>query len=121
MTTLVHMDFGHRLVQDLEQEGIRVAVAFWAKLEEYGEWRFFIASPEFDGMGLFQAYGRVAGAGHANRVFNRRIVTILDMSDPLVQGLRRTIDSSRQVEGLHLSGQTFGARAIEEGILERVA
>ena len=122
-TTLVDvdLDFGHRLVQDLEDEGIHVAVAFWAKLEEYGEWRFFIASPDFDKMGLFQAYGRVAGAGHAEHVFNRRIITILDMTDPIVKGLQRTINSKKQVQGLRVSGQSFGARAIEDGILERVA
>ena len=117
----VDLDFGHRLVADLEREGIHIAVAFWAKLEEYGQWRFFLASPDLDKMGLFQAYGRVAGAGHAERVFNQRIVTILDMDDPIVKGLKKTVVPDEYARGLRLGGQTFGARAIEDGILEHVA
>ena len=117
----VDLELGHKLVEDFEHEGIHIAVAFWAKLEEYGEWRFFIASPELDAMGLFQAYGKVASLGHAKQVFNRPTITILDMTDPIVKGLQKTIDTNKHVRGLRVGGQAFGARAIEDGILERVA
>lgn len=117
----VDLNLGKKIVDDLEAEGIQVPVAFWAKLEEYGEWRFFLASPEFDRMGLFQAYGWVAGAGHAEQTFNLPIITILDMDDALVQGLRKQAKSQHNVRGLHVVGQAFGARSIEDGILEKVA
>lgn len=118
---MIDRDPGKKIVEDLEAEGIQIAVAFWAKLEEYGEWRFFLASPDFDRMGLFQAYGRVAGAGHAEHTFNSPIVTILDMDDALVRGLRQQIKAHSAVRGLHVMGQAFGARSIEDGILEKVA
>ena len=109
------------ILQNLERDGIHVAVAFWGRLEEYGSWRFFVASPDFDEMGRFQTYGRIAAARNADLVFNQHVITILSMEDPIVTGVRAFAGPKKQVQGVKLDGLSFGSRVIEEGILERVA
>ena len=109
------------ILQELERSGIRVVVAFWGKLEEYGAWRFFLAAPEFDGMDRFEAYKRIAAARSPGLVFNEHVITILSMDNPIVTGVLRLTMHNKQVHGARLDGLSFGPHLIEEGILERAA
>lgn len=120
--TLVSVDLerGHKIVERLERDGIQIALAFWAILAEYGDWRLFLAAAKLDELGLFQAYGRIAGAGLADDVFNEPLIVILHMNDPLTVGLLSRY-GGRDVRGLRIAGQSFGARSIEDGLLEKAA
>lgn len=120
--TLVAADLekSRMIVERLEQGGIHISLAFWATLAEYGDWRLFLAAPELDTLGLFQAYGRIAAAGFGDEVLNDPLIVILSMNDPLTVGLLQRF-KGRDVRGLRIAGQAFGARSIEDGILERAA
>ncbi len=120
--TLVTADLerSHRIVERLERDGIHIALAFWATLAEYGDWRLFLAGPQLDELGLFQAYGRIAGAGLADEVYNEPLIVILHMNDPLAVGLLNRY-GGRDVRGLRIAGQSFGPRSIEDGVLEKAA
>lgn len=116
----VRLEWGRKLVKHLEAAGIDLDVAFWAKLEEYGDWRFFIASPGLDKVTLFEAYSHVADAGLADSVYNEPIVVILRMDQGLVTGLRSQFRGIDECNGQYIDQVGFGERFIEEGLLLRV-
>ena len=56
--TLVEVDLkkSERIVAALDAAGVRVAVAIWVQLPEYGDWRLALASKDLDP--LFLLFGR---------------------------------------------------------------
>jgi hypothetical protein len=122
---LVSLDIerGAELVAALESAKLKVSVALWAVLSEYGDWRLVISSRQFDSLDLRDAYGllhdSLAPAGFTP--WNTPVVTILPMTDPSIRELRRLFGKARSVEGMRLGGQMFGDRFIEDGYVYRIS
>jgi hypothetical protein len=68
------------MLRVLDRGGLRVKVAGWFQLPEYGDWRVVLASPDFDVPDLRDAYGLIRKAVDAAE-FPLRTATSLESSE----------------------------------------
>ena len=119
----VDVDMGAGLVEKLEQAKVKVSVALWAYLSEYGDWRMILSSRQFDSLDLRDALGLVHDSLDAAGITAQRapLVMILPMNDPFIRDLRRHFGKAKSVEGMRLGGQMFGDRFIEDAYVYRIS
>lgn len=122
--TLVGVDVGEgrELLQALDRAGVPVNVALWFFSPEFDDWRFVLASRQFDKLTQFDAYRMVHKGLAASGIDADRTPTLLllAMSDPFIRELRRYFATTQSVDGLRLGGQLIGDRFIEDAIVYRV-
>jgi hypothetical protein len=117
------IDIGGELVSQLEAAKVKLGVAIWACLAEYGDWRLIFAARQFDSLDLRAAYGVLHDSMKDAGITPARApaVMILPMNDPFIRDLRRHFGKARSVEGMRLGGQLFGDRFIEDGYAYRIS
>jgi hypothetical protein len=118
----VDLDSGAEILRIMETAEIRVSVAAWIVLEEYGDWRLLVSSRQLDAAGPRKAGGLVFDALRAAGfpVKKTPAILILPMTDPTVRALRRYFRQNKDVEGTRIGGQQFGNRWVEDGYVYRV-
>jgi hypothetical protein len=122
---LVSMDLerGAEVLRILDEANLKVNVASWVVLEEYGDWRLLLCSRRFDEDGLRAAHGLVnralVAAGFP--IEDKPSILILPMTDPFVRTLRRIFAKTKSVEGMRLGGQQIGNRWVEDGYAYRIS
>jgi len=122
---LVEIDLGksERIVTALEKAGIHVALAMWVHFSEYGDWRFVLASKKLDVLTLGDAYLKV------NRILTESGMTVWEVptifimktTDPFVRALRKVFGKAASVVGMHLGGQIWGDRHVDEAYAYKIA
>jgi hypothetical protein len=119
----IEIDTGAELVEKLERAKVKVSVALWAYLSEYGDWRMILSSRQFDSLDLRDALGLVHDSLDAAGITPQRapLVMILPMNDPFIRDLRRRFAKAKSVEGMRLGGQMFGDRFIEDAYVYRIS
>jgi hypothetical protein len=119
----IDLDTGAEIVRIVDEAGIKLSVAAWIVLDEYGDWRFLMSSRQFDAIGRHKASGLVVGALDAAGFPVRKTPTILilPMTDPTVRALRRYFRHNKDVAGERIGGQQFGNRWVEDGYVYRVS
>jgi hypothetical protein len=122
--TLVAADVatGSKILQILEDAGLRMNVAMWLRTPEYEDWRFALSSRDLDRAEPPAAYGIVHDLlekGGLLLEFTPPLL-IFRTSDPFVRTLRRIFGKTKSVEGMRLGGQTVGGRFVEDAILYRI-
>jgi hypothetical protein len=124
-TALVGVDLekGSRILQVLDDAGLRVTVALWAVLADYGDWRLILSSRKFDAAGPTEAYGLLHDALRAVgfKLEETPPVVILHTSDPFIRSLRKIFGKAKSVDGMRLGGQTFGDRFVEDAYAYRIS
>ncbi len=114
---------GADLLDALGRAKVKVAVALWAYLSEYEDWRLVVAARQFNSLDLRDAYGllhdSLAPAGFTPR--NTPPIMILPMADPFIRELRRLFGKTRSVEGLRLGGQMIGDRFVQDAYVYRIS
>jgi len=122
---LVEADLGksEKVVSALEAADIRVAVALWAVLPEYGDWRLVLASKDLDPLTLGDAYLKVNGALRDSglTVWETPTIFIMKTTDPFVRALRKVFGKAKSVVGMRLGGQTWGDRYVEDAYAYKIA
>ena len=122
---LVTLDIerGGEVLEGLDRAKVKVAVALWAILPEYEDWRLVLAARSFDSLGLRDAYGllheSLAPSGFTP--WNTPTILILRMADPLIKDLRRHFAKCQSVDGMRLGGQMIGNRFVEDAYVYRIA
>ena len=123
--TLVSFDVekGADLVDGLERAGLKVSVALWACLAEYGDWRLVVSARQFDALNLKDAYGLLHDSSSAAGFtpYNEPPVMILPMADAFIRELRRKFGKAKGTEGMRLGSQMIGKRFVEEAYVYRVS
>jgi hypothetical protein len=119
----VDLDSGAEILRIMDTAEVKVSVAAWIVLEEYGDWRLLISSRQLDAAGPGKASGLVFDALHAAEfpVKKTPTILILPMTDPTVRALRRYFRQNKDVEGERIGGQQFGNRWVEDGYVYRVS
>jgi hypothetical protein len=119
----VDLDAGAEILRIMDRAAVRVSVAAWIVLDEYGDWRLLLSSRQLDGAGPGKASGLVFDALVAADfpVEKTPTILILPMTDPTVRTLRRIFSKARTVEGMRLGGQMIGKRWVEDGYVYRVS
>jgi hypothetical protein len=122
---LVSLDIGRgaELVAALERAKLKVSVALWACLSEYGDWRLVISSRQLDSLNLRDAYGLLYDALDPAGFTPEKTppIMILPMTDPSIRELRRLFGKAKSVEGMRLGGQMFGDRFVEDAYVYRIS
>lgn len=119
----VNLDKSERIVTALEKAGVSVTLAMWVHFSEYGDWRFVLASKKLDGLALGDAYLKV------NRILDEAGMTVWEVptifimktTDPFVRALRKVFGKVASVVGMHLGGQTWGNRYVDEAYAYKIA
>jgi hypothetical protein len=119
----VDLDAGAEILRIMDRAGVRVSVAAWIVLDEYGDWRLLLSSRQLDAAGPGKASGLVFDALVAADfpVEKTPTILILPTTDPTVRTLRRIFSKARTVEGMRLGGQMIGKRWVEDGYVYRVS
>ncbi len=119
----VDIERGAELLDILERAKLKVSVALWANLSEYGDWRLIVSARQFDALGLTDAYGllhdSLDAAGFTLR--NTPPIVILPMADPFIRELRRMFGKTKSVEGMRLGGQMIGDRFVQDAYVYRIS
>ncbi len=121
---LVTADFatGSRILEILDDAGLRVNVAMWLRTPEYEDWRFALSSRDLDSVEPSAAYGLVHDALDKGRFLleNTPPLLIFRTTDAFIRTLRRIFGKAKSVDGMRLGGQTEGGRFIEDAIVYRI-
>jgi hypothetical protein len=118
----IEIQRGADVVAALDQAKVKVSVALFANLAEYGDWRMVLAARAFDELRITDAYGLLheslsaAGIG----VEKTPLILIFPMSDPFIRQLRKRFGKTKSVEGVRLGGQLIGGRFVEDGYVYRI-
>lgn len=117
------IETGKKIVQALDDAKLKISVAMWAVLAEYGDWRLVLSSSRLDARGILDAYGTLHEvldkAGFTIRQTSS--LMILRMKDKFIRDLRRAYGKAEDIEGLRLGGHTFGDRHIEDAYVYRIS
>jgi hypothetical protein len=112
----LEIDRGAELLALLEQAQLRISVALYANLSEYGDWRLVLAARAFDELKIRQAYGllfdSLSAAGFG--LEKVPVTLILSMTDPFIKELRKKFAKAKNVEGMRLGGQLIGGRWVDD-------
>ena len=117
------VDRGAKILNILDQAGLRVRVAMWAFLGEYDEWRLVLSAPEFDDGMLQDAYGllhKALNGAHFPLELTPTVV-ILRTTDPFIKALRKMLGRAKSVEGMRLGGQMIGDRYLDDAYVYRIS
>ncbi|MGA2184658.1 MAG: hypothetical protein ABSH47_16680 [Bryobacteraceae bacterium] len=117
------LTLGAEIVRILDEAGLRIKVALWVNLDEFGDWRLLLASREFDKAGPRGGYRllreALEGAGIAYDA--TPIIMIFRMEDQFIRTLRRIFGKAASVEGMRLGGQMIGSRSLDEAYVYRIS
>ena len=118
----VDIDRGADIVTALDRASVRVSVAMWACLAEYGDWRLIFSARQFDSIDLMEAYRllRESMSAVGFTPWNSPTVLILPMNDPFIKKLRSTFGRAQGVDRMRLGGQLIGDRFVEDAIVYRI-
>lgn len=119
----IDIDTGAELVDKLERAKVKLGVALWACLSEYGDWRLIVSSRQLDSLDLRDAYGLLHDSLAAAGITLERspVIMILPMNDPFIRDLRRHFGKAKSVEGMRLGSQMFGDRFVEDAYVYRIS
>lgn len=126
--SLVEVDLkkSERIVSALENHGMRVAAALWVHFPEYDDWRFVLAAKDLDPLNIGDAYLKVnrmlTNAGLS--VWETPTIFIMKTTDPFVRDLRKSLKGFKKftdITGMHLGGQTWGDRYIDDAYAYKIA
>lgn len=113
---------GAKILQILDDAGLKVSVALWAFLPDYEDWRFILSGRKFDAAGLKDYrlfHDTLDAAGFS--LEDTPIVGIFRSSDPFIRSLRKTCGKTKSVTGIRLGGRTFGDRYVEDAYAYRIS
>ena len=114
---------GLQLVDTLERAKLKIGVALWMYLPEYGDWRLVVSARQFDSLDLRDAYrllnDSLAAAGFTPK--KTPPIMILPKTDPFIKDLRRLFGKTKSVEGMRLGSQMIGDRFVEDAYVYRIS
>ena len=124
-TVLVSLDLetGAKIIEALDNAGLKVNVALWATLSEYGDSRLILASRHFDDASPIKSYGKVLDTLREEGIstYQAPPLLVLRMNDPFIKELRKIFGKTKSVVGTRLGGQSFGDRFIEDAYVYRIS
>jgi len=124
-TILVGPDIekGAKILQILDDAGLRVNVALWAFLPDYESWRLIFSGRKFDAAGLKGAYrlfhDTLDAAGFS--LEDTPTVGVFPSSDPFIRSLRKAAGKTTGGHGMRLGRQTFGDHYVEDAYAYRIS
>lgn len=124
-TALVSFDVerGRRVLDAIDDARMKIAVALWAHLPEYEDWRLVISGRRLDSPDLRDAYRRVNDSLSSAGISPDKTppILILSTNDSFVKTLRHSFGKTKSVEGMRLGGEMIGDRFLEDAYVYRIS
>jgi hypothetical protein len=115
------IDEGQRLIDALEQGGVRVESALWFYHADSGDWRLLIGSPDFRGdPRLGYTLIRRALADIDRRTIDLSDTVVARTKDPLVRALRTTFPAGSAAAGTTIDRNVIGDAYVEGAYIYRL-
>ena len=115
-------DRGSAMVDALDAAGIKVNVALWAVLGEYGDWRLILSSKALDKLGKRDALWKVLQVLDAAGLNTHDVmIMVFRTTDPFIRDIRRAYRKGGDFKGLRLGGQLFGDKFVEDSYVYRIS
>jgi len=113
---------GKKAVDALDAAGKNPAVALWAKLPDYENWRLVIASDRLDQKSQFSGYSEINQALEKAGIPShlQPAIYLRPMDSALIKALRRVFGTTKDTYGMRLGGQTFGDKYLEDAFVYRI-
>lgn len=119
----IDVEQGAEILEALERSQVKVSVALWMFLSEFEDWRFVVASRQFDTADPRDAYRLLHDSLASAEVAARKTpsILILPTNDPFIRALRRMFGKTKSVEGMRLGGQMIGDRFVQDAYAYRIS
>jgi hypothetical protein len=113
---------GADVVAALDQAKVKVSVALFAVLSEYGDWRMVLAARAFDELRITEAYGLLHESLSAAGIGPEKtpVTLIFPMGDPFIRNCAKYSARLRASKACGSGGQSFGGRFVEDGYVYRI-
>lgn len=113
---------GKKAVDALDEAGKSPAVALWAKLPDYENWRLVIASDRLNQKSQFSGYSEINEALEKAGIPShlQPAIYLRPMDSALIKALRRVFGATKDTYGMRLGGQTFGDKYLEDAFVYRI-
>ena len=124
-TTLVSFDIerGREVLDALDGAKVKTAVALWAYLPEYEDWRLVVSARQLDSLDPRDAYRRLNESLTAAGLTPDKSppILILSMNDSFIRTLRQIFGKTKSAEGMRVGGQMIGDRFLEDAYVYRIS
>lgn len=126
-TSLVEPDIdgGAKLVEALDEAGLRVEAAFWFLIPELSAWRLFIASPIVASQGRRAAYesvqnvlGRLTSAGIEAPTLDE--ISAVSPDNEIVRLLSSAVSTGPGISTIRFTSNTVNGVFIEDAVIYRL-
>lgn len=122
-TILVDRDIkeGENLLRRLDSK-IDIHSALWMYNSEIGQWKLILAIPMLDHKSPRDVYSRILGVLHNNDITDISLndISAVRVSSPLIQTLRRAIQTGKGIAQIRFSRNTIDNLYIEDAYIYRV-
>jgi hypothetical protein len=123
-TVLVNLDLqkGAEVVAALDRANVKVDVALFANLDEYGDWRLVLAARAFDRLEKPRAYRLVRDSVDAAGMIGYHDLSILiyRMSHPFIRELRKKSAKWKYVEGDRIALELIADKFVDDSYVYRI-
>lgn len=111
------------LIQELDNNDIKVDSALWYYFDEAEEWRFIIATPIVDEKGPLEAYKIIGNIVKKNNIFyytplNK--LTLMSPNDPLIKLLKLGVKTGPKLSKLRFQNRFINNVFIEDALIYRL-
>ena len=113
---------GGKVLEILDRAGMKIPIALWVHLPDYEDWRFLLASPQFDRAAPAKPYRLVRDALDKEGFPVEQTPTLLiyEMNTPFIRSLRRLYGKAKNTEGMRLGPETIGDRYLQDALVYRI-
>lgn len=111
------------LINELDNNNIKVDSALWYYFEEAEEWRFIIATPIVDEKGLFEAYKIIGNIINKNNIFYHtplNKLTLMSPNDPLIKLLKHGVRTGPKLAKIRFQNNFINNVFIEDALIYRL-
>ena len=116
------IEFGRRVIEQLDSDGIRIDAAFWFLLSEQETWKLMLSGPELTAKGPHAAYKAVQESlsNIPEPTVTLDAVAILKSDSPLIGLLRAGIRTGPGISGIRFSKNVVAGNLIEDAYIYRL-
>jgi len=123
-TFLVNIEFqkSAEVVAALDRAKVKVDVALFAHLDEYGDWRLVLAARAFDRLEMRKAFRLVRDAMDAAGMtgYHNLPILIYRMDHPFIRELRKKSAKWKYVEGDRIALELIADKFVDDSYVYRI-
>ncbi len=118
------IDRGADLAKRLDENNFAASAALWFFNLDSGSWRYIIASPQVDSVGMKASYRKIQETlgtlSNGDGSIKLRDITLLSPTDPLISLLKTAIRTGNDMSAIRFSKNLINGILIEDAYIYRL-